>query len=143
MHTGGSANLTGTVKKWLPVLMETGVGNNGFSSLLQLHFGHYIVGLEHPSIAELNATLAEIPLISGYAPTWWKHHINILLEKSQAIMRLNDYALSCCSKQTVIQTTNGLARLQSQVEWLEFIADEQYGSRKYKDAITQCLNKHL
>ena len=58
------------------------------SSPLQVHFGHYIARLDHPSIAKLNATLAEIPLISGYTTTQRKHIINVMLEKKQAIMRL-------------------------------------------------------
>jgi len=50
---------------------------------LQLHFGHYITGLENSYSAELNATLPEIPLITGYSPAQWQHGINIMLKKTQ------------------------------------------------------------
>jgi len=53
------------------------------SSPSHLHFGHYIMGMEHSLILELNATLAEIPLLTGNSPACWKHGLNVMLEKVQ------------------------------------------------------------
>jgi len=38
------------------------------SLMLQVHFGHYMAGTFNLEIALLNATMADIPLTSGYSP---------------------------------------------------------------------------
>jgi len=41
------------------------------------------MGMEHSLILELNATLAEIPLLTDNSPACWKHGLNVMLEKVQ------------------------------------------------------------
>jgi len=47
-----------------------------------IHFGHYIAGTFNPDILLLNATMANIPLNTGYSPERWRKGLNVMLEKS-------------------------------------------------------------
>jgi len=47
-----------------------------------IHFGHYIAGTFNPYILLLNATMADIPLHTGYSPIRWRKGLNVMLEKS-------------------------------------------------------------
>jgi len=50
-------------------------------SMLQVHFGHYMVGTFNPNIAIMNATMVDIPLLTGYTPSCWKKGLNVMLQK--------------------------------------------------------------
>jgi len=50
-------------------------------SMSQVHFGHYMAGTFNPNIAAMNATMAEMPITTGYTPERWKKGCNIMLQK--------------------------------------------------------------
>jgi len=52
------------------------------SSVLGLHFGHYIVGTFNLEILVINTTLADIPLRTGFLYDRWKKGLNVMIEKS-------------------------------------------------------------
>jgi len=47
-----------------------------------IHFRDYITGTFNPEILVINATLADIPLQTGFSPDRWRKGLNVLLEKS-------------------------------------------------------------
>jgi len=52
------------------------------SSASGIHFGHYIAGTFNPEILVVNATLADIPLHTGFSYDCWKKGLNIMIEMS-------------------------------------------------------------
>jgi len=53
-------------------------------SMSQVHFGHYMAGTFNPTIAIMNAEMAEIPLSTGYAQEQCKKGLNIMLQNRKA-----------------------------------------------------------
>jgi len=51
------------------------------SSLLGLHFGHYMASVKAVLMEKINQLMATIPLLTGISPTRWQHTFNIMLEK--------------------------------------------------------------
>jgi len=72
------------------------------SSISQVHFGHYMVGMFNPNIAIMNATVADIPMLTGYAPARWKNGLNVMLQKQVGNINVEKYKLSSYSKQILI-----------------------------------------
>jgi len=52
------------------------------SSLSGIHFGHYMARTFNLDILIFNATMADIPLKTGYSPDRWHEGLNVMLEKS-------------------------------------------------------------
>jgi len=50
-------------------------------SMSQVHFRHYMAGMFNPNIAIMNATMADIPMLTGYTPARWKKGLNVMLQK--------------------------------------------------------------
>jgi len=46
-----------------------------------VHFGHYTTAITEDTIGKINAILANVRLLSGMAPKWWKQMLNVMLEK--------------------------------------------------------------
>jgi len=67
------------------------------------------VGLCDPLGAQLNAMLAEIPLVTGYSTKWWQKSINILTEKVVGNNVVEKLWIIHLLRQILTQTTNGWA----------------------------------
>jgi len=52
------------------------------SSMSGIHFGHYMAGTFNPEIAIFNATMADLPMRTGYSPQRWREGLNVMLEKT-------------------------------------------------------------
>jgi len=61
---------------WQRAQESTGLSASG------IHFGHYIAGTFNPEILVVNATLANIPLCTGFTYDRWKKGINVMIEKT-------------------------------------------------------------
>jgi hypothetical protein len=49
-----------------------------------MHFGHFIAGCTNDVIANFEATMANIPIISGYSPKhWWQKAVDCMLLKQE------------------------------------------------------------
>jgi len=63
---------------------------------LQVYFSHYMAGIQHTNIDDLNAMLAEIPLLMGYSSghwSWVECYIGKDFEQLQGEMALHYSAL--------------------------------------------------
>ena len=49
------------------------------SSFSGIHFKHYMAGTFNPDILIFNATMADIPLKTGYLPARWQEGLNVML----------------------------------------------------------------
>jgi len=60
------------------------------SSLSGIHFGHYMAGMFNPNIVLFNATMANLPLKTGYLPQRWREGLNLMLEKTPGNLMWRD-----------------------------------------------------
>jgi len=148
------AKITPRVHRWVEEIMQINT-----SSLLGIHFGHYMAGTFNPNIlifnatmADIllkmgyspkifNATMADIPLKMGYSPKRWQERLNVMLEKSPGNFNIDIILLF---KADLNANNKWLGRaVMWNAETLDLLANEQYSSRKNKAAVLQCLNKGL
>jgi len=112
------------------------------SSPSSLHFGHYIAGIAENTIGKLNAILANVRLLSGTAPNRWKQTLNVMLEKLAGNDNVEKLWIIMLFEADFNNNNKWLGRATMKLaEDSNLLAPEQYGSRKNKAAITQCLNK--
>jgi len=114
------------------------------SSASGIHFGHYIAGTFNPEILIMNATMADIPLRTGFSYERWKTGLNIMIEKTTGDFNVEKLQIILLFEADFNANNKWIGRaVMYQVEQAHILAEEQYRSRKFKSAIHQCLNKCL
>ncbi len=114
------------------------------SSYSNVHFGHYIAGSQDERVASFNAGMAIIPAATGYSPNRWRHGLNVMLEKAPGNIDVERLRIILLFEADCNQNNKWIGRaFMKEAERGDLLAVEQYGSHRYKDAITQCLNKRL
>jgi len=114
------------------------------SSALGIYFGHYIVGTFNLEILVVNSTMADIPLQTGFSYNRWWQGLNIMLEKTAGDFNVEKLHI-------ILLFETNFNVINKWIRWAimfwakdaHLLAEEQFGSRKYKLAIHQCLNKQL
>ncbi len=111
---------------------------------LSLHFGHYIAGVANDIVGKLNAIMANAWLINSTAPAQWTKTLNVMLEKLASNDNVKKIRIIMLFEADFNNNNKWLGQMMMRLaEEQNLIALEQYGSRKYKAANTQCLNKCL
>jgi hypothetical protein len=103
--------------------------------------------------------MAHIPYISGYSPVCWQNGIDVMVEKRKGNFRVDKLRPILLCEANFNQNNKKLGRdmmytaeqlqvaakvdMMYTAQQLQVAAKEQYGSRKNKAAIEQCLNKRL
>ncbi len=114
------------------------------SSLSGIHFGHNMAGTFNPHIVLFNATMADLPLKTGYLPSRWQQGLNVMLEKILGNVNVEKLRIILPFEADFNANNKWLGRAAMYTaESLNLLANEQYGSRKQKVAVFQCLNKGL
>jgi len=114
------------------------------SSASGTHFGHYIAGTFNPEILLINATLANLPLLTGFTYDRWKKGLNIMIEKTTGDFNVDKLRIILLFEADFNANNKWMGRaVMYQAEQERLLADEQFGSRKFKSAIFQCFNKLL
>ncbi len=114
------------------------------SSMLGIHFGHYMAGTFNPDIVLFNATMANIPMLTGYSPCRWRDGLNVMLEKTPCNFNVEKLRIILLFEADFNANNKWLGRaIMFNAETLDLLADEQYGSCRQKAAVLQCLNKGL
>jgi hypothetical protein len=109
-----------------------------------LHFGHFKAGCTNDVIANFEATMANIPILSGYAPQRWRQAINCMLLKKPGEFRVDKLRTIVLFDPEANFTFKYLGRsVMAHAELHNQLPEEQYSSRKNKTAIAHALNKHL
>ena len=109
-----------------------------------LHFGHFKAGCTNDLIANFEATMANIPLLSGYSPQRWRRAVDCMLLKQAGNFRVDKLRTIVLFDPEANQNFKFLGRaVMAHAETHNQLADEQYGSRKQKTAIAHALNKRL
>ena len=114
------------------------------SSASGIHFGHYIAGTFNPEILLINTAMADIPLHTGFAYDRWKSGLNIMIEKAAGDFNVEKLRIILLFEADFNANNKWIGRaVMYQAEQENLMAAEQFGSRKFKSAIFQCLNKQL
>jgi len=124
--------------EWQKVWETTGSLQSG------IHFGHYIVGTFNPEILVINVTLVDIPLKAGFMYDHWKKGLNIMIEKTIGDFNVEKLHIILLFEADFNANNKWIGHaVMYQAEQQHLLADEQYGSCKFKLAIHQCLNKQF
>jgi len=108
------------------------------------HFGHLKCIDPESGAAEIISLLALLPLKTGYVPMQWRQGVNSMIPK-----KLHDL---CPDKLRLILLMDCRFNHNNKIigkkmmkfgEEHKLLAQEQYGSRKFKSAIDHALNKRL
>jgi len=114
------------------------------SSAPGIHFGHYIAGTFNPEILIINATMANIPLHTGFAYERWKKGMNVMIEKTTGDFNVEKLRIILLFEADFNANNKWIGcTVMFQAERSHLLANKQYGSHKHKLAIHQCLNKNL
>jgi len=114
------------------------------SSMLSVHFGHYMAGTFNLEIALLNATMVDILLASGYSPRRWQKGLNVMLQKQAGNINLETLRIIVLFEADFNTNNKWIGRaVMYKAEQLKALVPEIYSSWKIKAANIQSLNKHL
>jgi len=103
-----------------------------------------MAGTFNPHIVLFNATMANLPLKTGYLPSRWRQGLNVMLEKIPGNFNMEKLRIILLFEADFNANNKWLGRAAMYMaESLNLLADEQYSSRKQKVAVFQCLNKGL
>jgi len=106
------------------------------SSASGVHFGHYIAGTFNPEILIVNANMADIPLHMGFSYDQWKTELNIMIEKTAGNFNVEKLRIILLFGADFNANNKWIRRaVMYQAEQAHLMANEQYGSRKFKSAI--------
>jgi len=109
---------------------------NTSSSISNVHFGHYMVGNFNPRIAIINIKLANIPLDTGYSPTWWQKVLNVMLQKQLGNLQVKNLHIIVLFKVDFNMNNKYIwCEIMYKAKQLKILAPEQYGSQKRKQQI--------
>lgn len=123
---------------WKKMKERTSAGITG------IHFGHMKACATDPELADFEATVSHIPYSTGVVPEEWKQGVCCMLPKksnSDKVTDLRTIVLQECEYNFNNKKIGKDA--MNHAERNNFIAWEQYGSRKGRRAIDQALNKRL
>ena len=140
-----AAKLSEPQARWLDTATwqkswASGVRESTSSGPSAMHFGTLMAGAQSDLIAEFDATMTNIPLISGYSPSRWRQAIDTVLLKKQGLYLVEKL-------RTIVLFEPDFNWLNKLLGWtmMNFaenhgqLAPEQYGSRKYHKAIDQVV----
>jgi hypothetical protein len=123
---------------WRKSREQTASGKSG------LHFGHFIAACKHQQLRNLECHMANFPLRIGYSPQRWQQGVEVMLLKQRDNFHVKKLRAILLFEADFNFNNKRLGRqLMWKAEDYNWIAPEQYGSRKRFSAIDHCLNKRL
>jgi hypothetical protein len=126
------------VNGWLKAKEHTASGKSG------LHFGHFIAACKHHELKLVECQMANFPLRTGYSPQRWQQGVEVMLLKQRDNFHVKKLRAILLFEADFNFNNKRLGRqLMWHAENHNWIAPEQYGSRKGFSAIDHCLNKRL
>ena len=123
---------------WAKQTEQTSAGPSG------IHFGNMKAIMSNPYLADVHATMANIPYATGYTPERWKKGTDVFIEKKNKGNGVDALRIILLYEADFNFNNKILGKkAMDNAEQAKAIAPEQYGSRKAKSAIHQVLNKNL
>jgi len=109
-----------------------------------VHFWHYMAGTQDEHVTKFNAQMAMILVTTGYSPNHWRHGLNVMLEKAPGNIDVECLRIILLFEADCNQNNKWIGQVfMKKAELAYLLANEQYRSHCFKDAITPCLNKRL
>jgi hypothetical protein len=131
-------DVNGFVNSWKKTREHTASGRSG------LHFGHFIAACNHSQLKQIEHQQAQFPLATGYSPKRWQQGIEVMLLKQSNNFHVNKLGAILLFEADFNHNNKRIGReLMRHGEANQWMAQEQYGSRKLLAAIDHCLNKQL
>jgi len=88
--------------------------------------------------------MANIPLFTSFTYDRWKKGLNVMIEKLTGDFNVEKLQIILLFEVDFNANNKWIGRaVMYQAKWENLLADEQFGSCKFKLAIHQCLNKQL
>ena len=109
------------------------------------HMGHYKAAIRHKRLAQMYATMMDLPMKHQFAPTRWCKAIQVLLEKDKGrpnVERLRTIQLVEADLNMVLKIIFG-RRLVHHAEDKNFLPPSQFGSRPGVSCISAVFLKTL
>jgi endonuclease/exonuclease/phosphatase family metal-dependent hydrolase len=123
---------------WLKCKEQTASGPSG------IHFGHFIAACRHSKLKTLECAMANFPMKTGYSPVRWQRGVEVMLLKQFNNFHVNKLRAILLFEADFNFNNKRIGRsLMWKAEDEQWLAPEQYGSRKHYSAIDHCLNKRL
>jgi hypothetical protein len=123
---------------WRKMKETTSAGISG------LHFGHLKSCSHDKFLSNFEASLASIPLASGYSPQSWQYGVNVMIQKKAKVDLITKLRTITLTEADFNFNNKLLGKKTIQhAEDHQLLAKEQYGSRKGKSAIEHAIHKKL
>jgi len=107
------------------------------SSASGIHFGHYIAGTFNPKILVVNATLANIPLCTGFTYVRWKTGLNVMIEKMAGNFNVKKLCIILLFEADFNANNKWICcAVMYKAEQEHLLADEQFSSHKFTICFT-------
>jgi exonuclease III len=120
--------------------MRSSVASSPFGPL----FSDHIAGCDDIRVADIDAAMTAIPLITGYCPVAWQKAVDIMIPKKQSSMHVSKLRIIVLFHATFNMINKTIGRLMVQrADTLGLIPAEAYGSRPGHRSNVCALNKVL
>jgi hypothetical protein len=131
-------NVETFVEGWLKTREQTASGRSG------LHFGHFIAACKHQNLKFIEYNQAQFPITTGYSPKRWQQGVEVMLLKQPNNFHINKLRAILLFEADFNHNNKQIGRsMMYHAERNNWMAPEQYGSRKQLSAINHRLNKRL
>ena len=123
---------------WKKAKERTSSGPSG------LHFGHYKVGSQTEELNTILWQMAKIPMEKGYSPKRWCRATDVCLRKKVGVSRVDKTRIIVLYEADFNFINKWIGKTMMNIaERNQDLAEEQFGSRNAKSAISQVLNKKI
>jgi len=103
-----------------------------------------MAGTFNLEILVVKATMANIPLCTGFSFSHWKKGINVMIKMTCSDFNVKKLWIILLFEANFNMNNKWIGQaVMYQAEQAYLLSKEQYGSRKFKAAIYQCMNKQL
>ena len=120
--------------------MRSGIASSPFGPL----FSDHIAGCDDIRVADVDAAITSIPLITGYCPVAWQKAVDIMIPKKQSSVHVTKLRIIVLFHATFNMINKTIGRLMVQrADALGLIPAEAYGSRPGHRSNICALNKVL
>lgn len=120
--------------------MKTSIASSPFGPL----FSDYIAGCQKVKVADIDAAMASIPILTGFCPLAWKEAVDVMIPKKAQSSDVTKLRIIVLFHALFNMVNKRVARsMLLQAETLGLIPAEIYGSRPHHQANICALNKVL
>jgi hypothetical protein len=123
---------------WKRMKEKTSAGISG------IHFGHMKTCAQDDFLSNFEASLAQVPYVTGQSPSSWQVGVNVMIQKKARVDLVNKLRTITLTEADFNFNNKFLGKHTiAHAEKHNLLAKEQYGSRKGKNSIEHAIHKRL